>query len=447
MRKFNNWMFVAALALFILPSCDYFSLDDPQPVNSVTPETSVTDRQSAQAAVAGVYDELQDATLVFDGYMMAWQLHSDETIFTGTFPTRLEFGNLNVFPSNTTWAAVFSDFYDVINVANNVIEVIPNVDSPTLDQAGVRESFIAEARFARALSYFYLVQAHGDVPLIVKPTVGVGEELNVPADAAATVMAQVIEDFEYAAANLDPALSLEATPDAANGFLARIALYQGRWADAYNLATSVLGAGFDLTSFAFLADQVFSLRFISTDGNSLGFFYGTAELGGRHSIEPSATLMNAYEAGDARAAATFAMDGTGTPYGLKYSDFAAANNGQGTDPVMFIRHAELVLIAAEAAARQNNFTDANAWYSQVRARAGLAATTLDAGNFEDLILEERFLELAMEGGHRLWDLRRTGRAEAVLGPLGYDACDAVWGLPQRDIDRNPNLNQNGCCNC
>lgn len=446
MRKFNNWMFVAALALFILPSCDYFSLDDPQPVNEVTPANSITDRQSAQAAVAGVYDELQDPTLVFDGYMMGWQLHSDETVFTGTFPTRLEFGNYNVFPSNGTWAAVFSDFYDVINVANNIIEVIPNVQSVTLDEAGVRESFIAEARFARAISYFYLAQAHGDVPLILKPTVSVGDELNVPADPFQTVMDQVKADFEYAAANLG-AGSLGASADGANGFLARIALYEGRWADAFNLATGVLGAGFDLTQFAYLTDQVFSLEFISTDGNSLGFFYATDDLGGRHSIEPSAELMAAFEAGDARAAQTFTMNPSGIPYGLKYDDFAGAANGQGVDPVMFIRHAELVLIAAEAAARQSNFGDANAYFNQVRQRAGLADLTLDAGNFEDAILQERFVELAMEGGHRLWDLRRTGRAETVLGPLGYDPCDSVWGLPQRDIDRNPNLTQNGCCQC
>ena len=424
MRKFNNWMFVAALALFILPSCDYFSLDDPQPVNEVTPANSITDRQSAQAAVAGIYDELQDPTLVFDGYMMAWQLHSDETVFTGTFPTRLEFGNLNVFPSNGTWAAVFTDFYDVINVANNVIEVIPNVESVTLDQAGVRESFIAEARFARALCYFYLTQAHGDVPLITKPTVSVGEELNVAASSAADVMAQVIADLEFAVTNIDPSLSLGMNADGANALLARIALYQGRWADAYNLATGVLGADFDLTAFPFLTDQVFSLEFISTDGNSLGFFYATDDLGGRHSIEPSSTLINAYTPEDNRAAQTFTTNPDGIPYGLKYSDFAGAANGQGVDPVMFVRHAELVLIAAEAAARQNDFTDASMWINQVRTRAGLADVTLDASNFEDLILEERFLELAMEGGHRLWDLRRTGRAESVLGGVGYDACDA-----------------------
>jgi hypothetical protein len=112
-----------------------------------------------------------------------------------------------------------------------------------------------------------------------------------------------------------------------------------------------------------------------------------------------------------------------------------------------MRHAELVLIAAEAAAREGNFDDANMWINQVRARAGVADVTLDAGNFEDMILMERFRELSLESGHRLWDLRRTGRALDVLAPFGYDACDNVWGLPQRDIDRNPNLVQNGCCNC
>lgn len=442
-------MFVAALALLILPSCDYFSLDDPVPVNSTDTQIAIIDRGSTEGAVAGVYDALQDPTLVFDGYMMSWQLHSDETVFTGTFPTRLEFGNLNVFPSNGTWAAAFSDFYDVINVANNIVETVPNVESPSLDEPGLRENFIAEARFARAIAYFYLVQAHGDVPLVLKPTQVtdiVGDILNVSTTPAAEVMDQVILDFEYAIDNLS-GLSLEASPDGARGFLARIALYQERWADAYDLATQVLGEGFDLTQFDFLDDQVFSLRFNSTDGNSLAFFYGTSNLGGRHSIEPSMKLIDAYTADDLRAAQTFTFNPSGTPYGLKYDDFSAAVNGQGDDPVMFIRHAELVLIAAEAAARQGDFTDASMWINQVRSRAGLADVTLDAGNFEDLILEERFLELAMEGGHRLWDLRRTGRAESVLGGIGYDACDSFWGLPQRDIDRNPNLVQNGCCNC
>ena len=437
----------AVILLFGLTSCDYFDLEDPQPVNSISPDLAFANRQAAQAAVAGAYDELQDPDIVFDGYHSFWQLHSDETVFTGTFPTRQEFGNMSVFPSNTTAALVFTEFYDAINVCNNIIEILPAATDVTLETAGVKESFIAEARFIRALSYLHLTLGWGDVPLITKPTVSVGEELNVTVAPQAAVYDQIIADFQYAAANLNVATSLGATPDAANGFLARIALYQGRWADAYSLATGVLGAGFDLTTFPFLTDEIFFLKFISTDGNSLAFFYGTAAQSGRHSIEPSPKLLNdTYEDGDLRIDATFGYDAGGVPFGNKYNDFNAAGGTQ-TDPVLFMRHAELVLIAAEAAARTGDFTNANAWFNQVRARAGVAAVTLAAGNFEDAILLERQRELAMESGHRLWDLRRTGKALEVLGPLGYDACDNVWGLPQRDIDRNPNLVQNDCCNC
>jgi hypothetical protein len=375
-----------------------------------------------------------------------WQLFSDETIFDGTFPTRLEFGNFNVFPANTTMAAAFSDFYYGINVANGLIETLPKVESTDLDVAGLRESFMGEAHFARAYWYLHLTLGWRDVPLITTPTVGVGEELNVPTSPQSAIYDQIIDDLEYAAANINPSLSLGITPDAANALLARVALYQGRWQDAYNLATGVLGAGFDLTNFAYLQDEIFFIKFLPTDGNALAFFYGTSELNGRHSVVPSQTLINIFEDGDIRRDETYGFDGLNIVYGNKYRNFSAAAGTQ-SDPLRAIRHAELVLIAAEAAARLDDFTNANAWFNQVRARAGVDPITLDANNFVDVILDERMRELSMESGHRLWDLRRTGKALEVLGPLGYDACDDVWGLPRREIDRNPNLVQNDCCNC
>ena len=136
------------------------------------------------------------------------------------------------------------------------------------------------------------------------------------------------------------------------------------------------------------------------------------------------------------------------PFGVKYPSFDAGISGTATDPIFFIRHAEMVLIAAEAAGEQGDFATATGWLNQVRARAGLdGLDLLDANNFVDAILQERFVEFALEGPFRLIDLRRKGQAESVLGSIGYDACDQVWPLPQRDIDRNPNLNQNDCCNC
>jgi hypothetical protein len=51
----------------------------------------------------------------------------------------------------------------------------------------------------------------------------------------------------------------------------------------------------------------------------------------------------------------------------------------------------------------------------------------------DIILEERRHELALEG-HRFWDLVRTNKATAVLGPLGYTDKYKLLPIPQTQID-------------
>lgn len=441
-----NILSLMVLGLFLTIGCA--DLDEPQPQNSIGTEFAIVDRASATAAMNGVYSDMQDGTLAFDGWLALAQYFSDEVIFTGTFPTRLEFGNKNVFPANGTMAAVFSDFYEVINRANNVIALIPDVvdENFTMEQ---RNDFVAQARFLRAQCYFHMVELWQDIPLILEPTIDVGEVLEVPASSVDEVYAQIIEDFEFARTNLtrasDPFL---ASTQAATAFLARVALYRGNNGQALSLAQEALGE-VDFVNVPYLADQIYSLNFTSVDGNSIAFFHGPAEFGGRHSIEPSASLMNAFEEDDTRAAATFVNDTllASVPYGVKYPSFDAANAGAATDPIFFIRHAEMVLIASEAAARNGDFGMASQYINMVRNRAGLGDVTLNAGNWEDAILQERFVELSMEGPHRLLDLRRFGRALDVLGPQGYDPCDDIWPLPQREIDRNRNLDQNDCCLC
>ena len=438
--------YIKILLLLAIIPIGCADLDDPQPVNSISTEFAIIDRSSANAALNGVYSDLQDGTLAFDGWLALAQYFSDETVFTGTFPTRLEFGNFNVFPANGTMAAVFSDFYEVINRANNVIAIVPTLEDETFTPED-RNDVMAQARFIRAQCYLHMVTLWQDIPLVLMPTVDVGDVLQVPTSSVDAIYAQVIEDFSFAQANLFNTTSLfRASQQAATAFLARVALYNGDFGQAFGLATQAL-AGVDFTSVPYLQDQIYSLNFTPTDGNSLAFFYGPAEFGARHSIEPSPDLISAYEDGDARFNLSVDVGSASVPFGIKYPSFADANAGAATDPIFFIRHAEMVLIAAEAAAELGDFGEANTFFNMIRARVGLAPLELDATNYIDLILQERFVELAMEGPHRLLDLRRTGRALDVLGGLGYDPCDDIWPLPQRDIDRNPNLNQNGCCNC
>lgn len=445
MRRIYAIILVAAAGLFF-QACDVTDLDGLDPNVSVPADGAINNLQSARAAINGMYDEVQDATLHTDGYLFLAQIYSDEAIFTGTFPTRFEFATLNPFPANTTLAGVFSDFYDAINVANSIIDLLPQVEDPSITPE-ILNDFLGQARMTRALMYHYLASYHGDVPLILEPTVDVGEKLNVPVTPEADVWAQVIEDLQFAENNITETGQGRFSSQAASALLARVYLYLEDWSNALAEAEKVLGSGFDLTQFPYLEDEVMYLRFTTADGNVLNFWYGPSELGGRHDIEPSQKLLDSYEEGDLRRDLSVddSFDRATVPFCVKYNDFAAGISGTGTDPVFLFRYAEQLLIAAEAAAELGQFDTATAYFNQVRARAGLPELTLTADNYVDLILQERLVELALEGAHRWLDLRRRGRAEQEIE--GYIPCNDVWPIPQRDIDRNPNLTQNNCCNC
>ncbi|MEM8525437.1 MAG: RagB/SusD family nutrient uptake outer membrane protein [Bacteroidota bacterium] len=442
--KFTNIKYIAILAvLALLGSCA--DLNELSPNTSVLSGDAVTGRASAKAALNGVYDAVDENP--FDRWLSLAQYFSDEADATGTFPTRLEFGNLNVFPANGTMAGAFTGMYVIINRANNVIDAIPGVKDDAFT-AEERNAIVAEAKFLRAHAYLHLVTLWGEVPLVLTPTLDVGEVLNVPRSSVADIYTQIIADFTEASNNLDDSgAPNRATGSAARGFLARVALYQERWSEAQSLATQVLGDGFDLTAVPFLDDQLYSIGYTTADGNTLNFFYGPSDFGGRYSIGPSTAIIAAFEPGDARFAESIDTATAAVPYGLKYPSFSAGISGTASDPIFVMRHAEMVLIAAEAAAEQGNFGIASDFFNQVRSRAGLEAIELTTDNFVDAILKERFTEFAFEGPFRLIDLRRKGKAQEVLGPIGYDACDNVWPLPRRDIDRNQNLQQNDCCNC
>ncbi|WP_116105046.1 RagB/SusD family nutrient uptake outer membrane protein [Lewinella sp. IMCC34191] len=426
-------------------SCDYYDIDAIDPTDSVDAPVAIVDAQSARAARAGVYDALQDNA--FDTHLAGYQYFSDEATFTGTFPTRAEFDAYNVTTSNTTMAGMFSTHYTTINVANNIVETVTGLDDPSLNEnEELRSSLVGEARLARAFAYLELVLGWGEVPLVLTPTPNViDDNQNVTRASVSAIYDQIITDLQFAVDNIVDDLTLGMTQAAANALLARVALYQERYEDAQSFAELAVGEDYDLTAIPYMEDELWFLEFSSTDGNSLAFFYGPSALNGRLSIVPSTALINSYEDGDIRR--ELSVDSLGTrAYGIKYDDFGAASGSQ-NDPLMFIRGAEMVLIIAEAAANQGDFDTATDMINMVRNRAGLDDIELDEENFEDAILQERFVELAMESGHRLWDVRRLGRALDVFGPGGYDPCDNVWPLPQRDIDRNPSLEQNECCNC
>jgi hypothetical protein len=111
--------------------------------------------------------------------------------------------------------------------------------------------------------------------------------------------------------------------------------------------------------------------------------------------------------------------------------------------------AEQFLIRAEARAKQNNkligSNSAESDINVIRNRAGLLNTS--AATQEELLSEierERRVELFVEWGHRWLDLKRSGRASAVLSlikPL-WDDTDVLYPIPYSERLLNPKLTQN-----
>src|SRR3546814_8638652 len=85
--------------------------------------------------------------------------------------------DLNSFSSEVDY--IWRNCYKNINLTNTIIASAAQVAMNERQKARI----VSEAKFIRALSYFWLVQLFGDVPLPLEPTAGVQREVNrVPAD-------------------------------------------------------------------------------------------------------------------------------------------------------------------------------------------------------------------------------------------------------------------------
>jgi hypothetical protein len=161
-------------------------------------------------------------------------------------------------------------------------------------------------------------------------------------------------------------------------------------------------------------------------------------------------LLNAFEAGDQRVGAwlgtTVVNQGNGDstyyyPYKYKNTTAAAAT----VEDYMILRMGDLYLIRAEALAQQNKLDSAVTDLNEVRARAGLAATTaVTQPDVLSAILHERQTELFCEWGNRWFDLKRTQTIDAVMGveKPGWKSSDALYPIPLQELQTNPFLVQN-----
>lgn len=146
-KRFSvNCLFVAGL--LIISSCD--DILEREPLNEVNESKVITDQGSANAAVAGLYNELQSSDYYGDNYLIIGDVSSDIAQSIGTWDFYREMDTYQVSAAgNTENDNFYTRAYATINVANNILEKVPELSNISSEDM-VRYNFLYFFLFFRS---------------------------------------------------------------------------------------------------------------------------------------------------------------------------------------------------------------------------------------------------------------------------------------------------------
>jgi hypothetical protein len=215
---------------------------DVPPINIIQDKDVFTSTGGIQAYMARIYSELPIEDFRYSpqrGLNFFWIISPFPAV-TGEALSRDQNGAMQENVGESPWG----DCYKLIRDANYFIENMPKYAS-TYTPAQVN-SWLGEARFIRALTYFALVKRYGGVPIVDKvleyPTANI-DDLNMARASEEAVYDFVAADLDFAYANLAESNQAgRANKYAAAAFKSRAMLYAGSIAK-YNTTTLSDGAG------------------------------------------------------------------------------------------------------------------------------------------------------------------------------------------------------------
>lgn len=439
-----------------LLSCNKL-LDIPShPDDKLSADRVYSDSVNVMGALVGLYANFKvggsggaifGSDLTFYAGMSADEVFYPSSTQLNDFTTNeLQVDNGEV---NTLWSSCYTGIYQ----ANAFLEGV--TDNKNISLA-LQQQVRGEALVTRALYYFQLVNLYGAVPYVTTTDFKVNAAL--PRSSTDSIYNLIQSDLTTAMTLLTtkyPSAG-RARPNiqVARALLAKVYLYRRQWQQASDQANQLITDGsYQLTDLDKIfydgsTEAIWQVPSVATYGQvaETGYFipYSPGYLPSFVLADP---LVNAFEAGDNRKATwirTTVVNNVTYYYPVKYrnKDLTATPK----ESLMFFRLGEQYLIRAEASAQLDLLDSARADINRIRHRAGLGNTP--AVSKDDVLLaieHERQTELFCELGQRWYDLKRTGRATAVLGalrPATWQATDALYPVPLAQRQSNPFLTQN-----
>lgn len=479
-------LFSLCTALVIISACSEKDLELVNP-NQLSPETFFKTKTQVESSVNAVYANFQTIGMFTRAYFFMHDLMGGDA---GGNPQleadKVQYLNFSFDASHGNMGDYWESCFRGINKANFVIGNTEAINAAPLTQAE-KDKYLGEAKFLRALYYFFLVIRYGDIPLITDiPTSTDG----YPRSPKAEVYNLIISDLQAASSGLlskDVEDEGRATKEAAIALLGKVYLYLEQYDLAlaefvklngkFTLEPNYYDNFMDETEHG--PESIFEIEYdtgVSSNpwvSGVSGAGTGEATLRGQEygfndwfNTYPAEGLLAEYEANDPRLNDNFyfvgdMFGGSGgraveaadltvnggfvRPAGWKkYQNYYKRLNEQNSSSINFkyLRYADVLLMMAECENKRpgGNQDAAIGYINQVRQRPSTNMPALPLGQSPsavfDAIVHERRVELAGEQ-LRFSDLIRWGMANAELSGQGFDSSkSSLWPIPLREISSN-----------
>lgn len=475
----------AAAVVFSMNSCL-----EKLPGDYILEEDSMKTLADAEQTVTGIYSAYMSGAL-YSGYLTLCPDIQADLVYAVQGNTN-QYGTLwrwDIRSTNSEIESVYAALYRIIGRCNFYLDQVGTLRESLTDDTEIQflDYYTGEVYCARALAYSELLKCFCKAydPATAESELGV-----VLADTyfgeKPVQRANLKESYEFVIRDLEKAEELldeendyydapYFTNASAHAVHARVALYMQDWdaavthssalidSDAFALATarSYVTANQTYLQYLWTNDTSFeNIWRIGYTVTSYGGAQGSVFLNFTNDYTyyypdyvPAQWVLSLYGAGDMRYNAYFAEAQTGYPHQLtwplliKYygNEALMQNLIYHVNMPKPLRLAEQYLIRAEAYCEKGNFGAASADLTTLRQSRYSSGgnISVNAGNWEETISDERVRELYMEG-FRLHDLKRWGKGfertpqsqtQSEGSSMKIEAGNPlfVWPIPNHEI--------------
>ncbi|SFD99061.1 RagB/SusD family nutrient uptake outer membrane protein [Flavobacterium phragmitis] len=427
MKKIKHIKFIyLCICSLSIASC---SIDEVKPINQLTDENVIRDKESAQNALNGVYKQWREYNTGFLPIHLAAE--GNEGFITGAISGSTGMNLNQVDPDNDYLSSVYNNYYAIINQANIVIEKLENGGAVGIDEPS-KLQMIAQSKFNRALAYFNLLRNFGqfyDLSSNYGVVVRTKFSRDVEAQKRNTVQETynlIIQDLEYAVTNGPKNVKhYYGGSLAAKALLAKVKLTTKDYTSAATLALEVIN-----NTENYALETSYAAIFTNTYNSKEVIFAPYTNLNttekdvSMNQINRTTYSTILEKVADAQVAGAGNLTGNGSGYDSRFLFAYSANtkgtNKQGKYPFnssgntgvgntnYYLRMAEMYLIYAEAIVRSNG--DSSLALSKLNAIRNRSGATAKVFTTKEQLLkdirEEKLLELFFENGECWYDLIR-----------------------------------------